>query len=418
MEPEFGPHGALRRGSPGRAFRVDVAECLPMVESVAVRRTRSANPDKGPGGRLRLVVFGVAAAVAIPLLTAAPAHADDYPSWDQVQAAKANAAAAQAEYDKIEALIGQLQQAAQTAAADELKKQFEYTTAKNALNAQTTKLDAINSQVGTAQKDASQAKTQYGKLTSQLYRSGGGDLTAKLLLSNGHASDLLDQLGAVSQLTGHVAQLQTYAKQKQNVVSSLQEQAKQAESIRAGLEQDANTKYLAAQAAKTAADVALAAEQTQGAVLQAQAASLNQQASDIEAQYWVGYNNRKAAASAGPSDSTIDFSAPCTGGCSPGAAQSYAQSVMGSYGWDGSQFSCLVDLWNQESGWRWNAYNSSSGAYGIPQSLPAEKLASAGGDWQTNGDTQINWGLGYISAVYGTPCAAWDHEMSHNPHWY
>ncbi|NNC10808.1 hypothetical protein HII28_02780 [Planctomonas sp. JC2975] len=369
-----------------------------------------------------MVVFGVAAAMAIPLLTAVPAHADDYPSWDQVQAAKANAAAAQAEYDKIQALIGQLQQAAQAAAADELKKEFEYTTAKNALDAQTTKLDAINNQVGTAQKDASQAKTQYGKLTSQLYMSGGGDLTAKLLLSNGHASDLLDQLGAVSQLTGHVAQLQTYAKQKQNVVSVLQAQAKQAEDIRVGLEQDADTKYQAAQAAKAAADSALATQQTQGAVLQAQAASLESQAADIEAQYWVGYDARQKAAEAANaisgSDSTIDFSAPCTGGCSASDAQSFAQGRMGAYGWDGSQFSCLIQLWNQESGWQWNAYNSSSGAYGIPQSLPADKLASAGADWQTNGDTQINWGLAYISTVYGTPCGAWNHEISENPHWY
>jgi hypothetical protein len=45
-------------------------------------------------------------------------------------------------------------------------------------------------------------------------------------------------------------------------------------------------------------------------------------------------------------------------------------------------------------------------------------MSSAGADYMTNGDTQINWGLSYISSAYGSPCAAWDHEMSQNPHWY
>jgi hypothetical protein len=71
-----------------------------------------------------------------------------------------------------------------------------------------------------------------------------------------------------------------------------------------------------------------------------------------------------------------------------------------------------------ESGWRANAYNKSSGAYGIPQSLPANKMASAGADYLTNGSTQIDWGLGYIKAAYRTPCGAWAFETSHVPYWY
>jgi hypothetical protein len=373
------------------------------------------------------VGVGAALAIVVPLVTAAPARAEDYPSWGEVQAAQADAAAAQAEYDKIAALITQLQQAAQAAAADELKKLFEYSQAKTALDAQTAKLDSINQQVGSAQKDATQAKTQYGKLASQLYISGGGSLTAKLLLGGGTGAsagsngDLLDQLGAMSQLTGHMSQLQNYAKQKQNVVTSLQAQAKQAEGIRTSLEQDADAKYQAAQAAKAAADAALATQQQQGAVLQAQAASLNQQAATLAQQRAAGLQRDQAnqsASTGGGSDSNIDTSAACTGGCSPGAAQSYASGILGSYGWGQDQMSCLVSLWNMESSWRWNAYNSSSGAYGIPQALPATKLASAGGDWMTNGDTQIRWGLSYISGRYGTPCGAWNHEISQDPHWY
>ena len=100
----------------------------------------------------------------------------------------------------------------------------------------------------------------------------------------------------------------------------------------------------------------------------------------------------------------------------PAAARAYAASRLGSYGWGGDQMSCLVRLWNQESGWRANAVNPSSDAYGIAQALPPGKMSSAGPDWLTNADTQINWGLGYIKGRYGSPCGAWAHEVSNN--WY
>ena len=79
---------------------------------------------------------------------------------------------------------------------------------------------------------------------------------------------------------------------------------------------------------------------------------------------------------------------------------------------------CLRQLWTIESGWRGNAYNASSGAYGIPQSLPGSKMATAGGDWTTSSKTQIEWGLGYIKSRYGTPCGALGFETSHVPYWY
>ena len=93
-----------------------------------------------------------------------------------------------------------------------------------------------------------------------------------------------------------------------------------------------------------------------------------------------------------------------------GSYQGYAQSLFASYGWSSSEFGCLDQLWNRESGWNPQATNPYSGAFGIPQALPGSKMASAGADWATNGDTQIRWGLGYIHAVYGTPCGAWAHS--------
>ena len=98
------------------------------------------------------------------------------------------------------------------------------------------------------------------------------------------------------------------------------------------------------------------------------------------------------------------------------ALQSYAYDlVINTYGWTEADFDALVSLWNKESGWNYAA-TGYSGAYGIPQALPGDKMASAGSDYRTNGQTQIRWGLGYISERYGSPSNAWNHFLNNN--WY
>ena len=81
---------------------------------------------------------------------------------------------------------------------------------------------------------------------------------------------------------------------------------------------------------------------------------------------------------------------------------------------DATQFSCLDSLWTKESGWRVDADNPSSSAYGIPQALPGSKMSSFGADWATNPVTQIRWGLDYIADRYGSPCSAWSHSQAYN----
>lgn len=111
----------------------------------------------------------------------------------------------------------------------------------------------------------------------------------------------------------------------------------------------------------------------------------------------------------------------------PGSAKSIAAEMLPTYGWGDEQFnSCLVPLWNRESGWRTtaqnNAYNPNlpgtpeNQAYGIPQAAPGSKMATSGADWKTNPRTQIAWGLDYIKSRYGSPCKAWQH--SQNTNWY
>ncbi|WP_328742909.1 hypothetical protein OG436_29395 [Streptomyces caniferus] len=101
-------------------------------------------------------------------------------------------------------------------------------------------------------------------------------------------------------------------------------------------------------------------------------------------------------------------------------AQQTARQMLGEFGWGDRQWAPLKALWQHESGWRWNAKNPSTGAYGIPQSLPASKMRSAGADYLTNAATQIKWGMGYIKhrPDYGTPARAWQLWQQRSPHWY
>lgn len=100
----------------------------------------------------------------------------------------------------------------------------------------------------------------------------------------------------------------------------------------------------------------------------------------------------------------------------PSSNVSIGRSLAAGRGWVDDQWQCLYSLWVKESQWNHLAENPYSGAYGIPQSLPASKMATAGADYLTNPATQISWGLSYIGARYGTPCGAWNHSVINN--WY
>ena len=108
---------------------------------------------------------------------------------------------------------------------------------------------------------------------------------------------------------------------------------------------------------------------------------------------------------------------PPKGKTTPAYAKWYARQYMAEkYKWGDVQWAALEKLWTRESGWNYRAENPSSGAYGIPQSLPGSKMASAGKDWRTNPETQIKWGLSYIQGRYKTPVGAWAHFQAKN--WY
>lgn len=118
-------------------------------------------------------------------------------------------------------------------------------------------------------------------------------------------------------------------------------------------------------------------------------------------------NNSNNSGSTTPSDPSA--------GCrlyhpTPAQAQTYAAGAAAQYGWTGQNWTDLVKLWTRESSWMWNAENPSSGAYGIPQSLPGSKMATFGERWRDDAAVQIDWGLNYIKQSYGSPSKAWQHS--------
>ena len=83
------------------------------------------------------------------------------------------------------------------------------------------------------------------------------------------------------------------------------------------------------------------------------------------------------------------------------------QIMLSEYNWGSYQFECLNRLWTKESHWNYKAHNYKSGAHGIPQALPANKMEIISTDWRKNPVTQMRWGLRYIEIRYETPCKAW-----------
>lgn len=95
------------------------------------------------------------------------------------------------------------------------------------------------------------------------------------------------------------------------------------------------------------------------------------------------------------------------GGASASSAPAFNPSGskadwMRAAGINDSDFGYVDYIISHESGWNYRAVNRSSGAYGLPQSLPAGKLASAGADWRDNPVTQLRWANNYAVGRYGS----------------
>ncbi|WP_426625396.1 peptidoglycan DD-metalloendopeptidase family protein [Leifsonia sp. McL0607] len=273
------------------------------------RETSDELPRRGrvggePAGRARRALIRLLSVGAIVVTgavgsIAAPAYADQYPSWQDVQNAKANESAASAQVTRITSLIAQLNQEVSDAEAAAQKRGEELQSAEAAYDKADMEARDLESQAAASQRKADAAGAQAGKLAAQLYRTGGRNLTANLFLSGNGASgstpdQLLSDLGSMSKLTEQSDKVYTDAKVAQNTAKSLSAQALVAKGEREKLRIVAASALQAAVDAAKAAHDKLAEQQQQIVVMEAQLAALR----DATAKTVSGYEAGVAAAAA------------------------------------------------------------------------------------------------------------------------
>ena len=366
----------------------------------------------------RLVALGGAATLVAALGVTLPASAVDYPSWDDVEAARGNEAATAATIATIDTLLDGLQAESARLGDAAVAAAAEASAARAALERAQSSSENLTRQASTAAADARRSAQQASALAAALYRAGGSDLTATLLVSSeSDSDDLLARLGTIDRLGEQVGLAFDRTEQDHNVAQALADQAGVARDERDRLSGIADDALAAAEAAVAAADAAVAEQQARLTQLYEQLALLKDTSVYLEQQYRIGLESQGGGNSGGNNSggggsSDGGFVVPGSEVNNVAAAQYFAMVQLASMGYGSDQGNCLIWLWNRESGWRTNAYNASSGAYGIPQALPGSKMANYAADWRTNYETQVMWGLIYISGRYGTPCAAWAHSES------
>ncbi|WP_024819580.1 hypothetical protein [Arthrobacter sp. 31Y] len=228
--------------------------------------------------------------------------------------------------------------------------------------------------------------------------------------SLGTAANAALTLPEASRVAGTQAAAQVSTNKSAEISASLDAAAAKGAADRAAADKAAAEKAAAEKAAADQAAAAQAAAEKAAADQAAAQAAAEKAAADAAAKQAAD-----AAAAAAAAEAAAAAAAPKAVD-DPAAAKAYALSILGNYGWSAAEMTALNTLWEKESNWKTTATNASSGAYGIVQSLPAGKMASAGADWQTNYQTQIKWGLNYIKERYGSPSAALGFHLANN--WY
>lgn len=402
-----------------------------------------------------------------------PSHADDdarpggYPSWQDVQNAKKSEAGKAAEVTRINGLLGGLQAEAEALGNAAVTSAAEYAKAEAALQAATSTVDALTAQTARAAAELGQYKKEIGALAAQSYKTGGTNMGFFVAL-DAVQNNSIHGLNIVQIVSDKTAALVNKSASAERISRALADQEQAARAERERLSGEARTKLDAAQSAQQAMSRQIAEQQEHGLELTAQLASLKGTTAAVEGEFRQGqvalaaYETAQAAKRAAaqeqarqqaeaaakaaalaaaqkpapappavpgvPAPPPVPSPTPVPppvvvvpsvpGGAvnDPAGAKNYAAGQLGAYGWGQDQFPCLASLWTKESNWLTTATNPYSGAYGIAQSLPASKYASAGSDWLTSYRTQVNWGLSYIADRYGSPCGAWNHSVANN--WY
>lgn len=245
-----------------------------------------------PRPRRRALRLGVLTAVWLlavvgAVLVPSGAAAEEFPTWDEVSAARDNESVQQALVDQITASLASLEAVAETTRIDAETKGERYREADQRFQEQANRTATLQAQADEASAVAARSAAQAGQLFAQLYRTGNGDITIGLLTA-GDPSELLDRLGAIQNVGEQASRIYERALQDQNSATAQTAAAEVAAEVLDQYRAEAEAAFAAAQVASTAAQAALVAARAAKAEADAKLAVLAANRAATEADYTAG----------------------------------------------------------------------------------------------------------------------------------
>ncbi|TFD31754.1 cell wall-binding protein [Cryobacterium cryoconiti] len=335
---------------------------------------------------------------------AGPAQAIDYPSWEDLQNAKSNTAAASAQVSAIQDLIANLQtQVAQTQAESEARG-AELQSAQEKFDEASRRADDLEAQATASTIVAETATRQAGQLAAQLYRTGGTDLSVNLFLdgeaSGENADALLSKLGSMSKLVERSSSVYEQAQTATNVAKSLGDQAKVARTEREKLRVAAEDALAAAQAAAQAAAAALTESEEKSVELDAQLRFMQDAQATTTAGYEAGVAERARLAAIEAERVRAERAAANARAAAAAAAAAAAQSSGGGGGGGGGSSSSGGGGSVGGGGWAVPASGRITDGYGPRAVICGNSGCSKG--FHSGTDLGTGCGAGLYAASSGT----------------
>ena len=327
---------------------------------------RALRPAVSRRAALGLAALGVVAlgSIAGPLMPAA--FAATYPSWDDVQAAKANEATKAAEVQRIQGLIQSLTgEVERTRALAQQAADAFYAAQQDYFDA-SYRADTLQSQADTEAANATDAANKAGRVAAQLYRNGGDDTALELFFSGSAATadDLLARLGTMNKLLERNEAVYADAMTARDSAQSLSDQAVVARDERDRLQKVAEQKMVESQQAADAARAALEAQTLHLGELQAQLTALQDTTAKTIADYQAGVEAARIAEEQRRATERAEAERLAAAAASTGGGGGGGGSVVGT-GWARPSSGGRTSGFGPRSSQCGNGYCSTSYHYGV-----------------------------------------------------
>ena len=256
-----------------------------------------ADPRTTPARRAGAAAVLVFAVTASLFLSAPASQAAEYPSWEQVQSARASEASTQTQITELTGLLERLEADVAAAQREQQQRGEAYERAQGAYDRANHRAATLQEQADAATVRADASQVQAGRLAASLSRTAGSNLTLSLLTGK-DSSSLLNQLATMSKLAEKTDTIYATATADANTARSLTEQADIAKAELGELASASQNALADAIAASDAVQQRRDEQAVNAATLQAQLSVLTEDREATEADYQRGEDARRAAETA------------------------------------------------------------------------------------------------------------------------